>query len=92
MFIKTCQYNAQLAAGMNGIRFQGSDRAEPLLKGIDYISKVEADATRLGNFEAIYQTKGDFSVITFSSSGKIEEKACSPAFRPLHDTHGVKCV
>lgn len=48
------------------------DEVEPLLKGIDYIAKVKADATRLGNFGAIYKTEGEFSVITFSSSGKVE--------------------
>jgi len=49
------------------------DEMEPLLKGIDYISKVTCSSTRLLNFEAIYKTKGDFRVLTFSSgSGKIE--------------------
>jgi hypothetical protein len=48
------------------------DEIDPLLKGIDYIANVKTEATRLGNFEAIYKTKGEFSVITFSSSGKVD--------------------
>ena len=53
--------------------FVDYDEVESLLKGIDYISKVKANATRLGKFEAIYKTKGDFNVTTFgSSSGMIE--------------------
>ena len=70
-------------------RFKHSDRSfvdydevEALLKGIDYISKVKADATRFGNFEAIYKTKGDFNVITFSSSGKVEAAVKSGYIRP----------
>ncbi|MEK7727442.1 MAG: hypothetical protein AAB354_03460 [candidate division KSB1 bacterium] len=63
-----------------GGRLERSDRSfidydeiEPLMKGIDYISKVTSNSTKLSNFEALYKTRGDFSVITFSgSSGKIE--------------------
>ncbi len=44
------------------------DEIESLLKGIDYISKVTSNATKLQNFEAIYKTKGDFAVTLFSSS------------------------
>jgi hypothetical protein len=69
-------------------RIQNSDRSfidyeevEPLLKGIDYIAKVKADATRLGNFEAIYKTKGNFTATTFSSSGKVEAAVASGHFR-----------
>lgn len=61
-------------------RFESSDRSfidydeiEPLLKGIEYISKVTSASTKLAKFEAIYKTKGDFSVTTFSSAaGGIE--------------------
>ena len=49
------------------------DEIEPLLKGINYVSKVTSNSTKLSNFEAIYETKGDFSIVTFSSSsGKVE--------------------
>jgi hypothetical protein len=56
-----------------GRSFIDYDEIDPLLKGIDYISKVTSASTRLGNFEAIYKTKGDFNVTTFSgSAGKVE--------------------
>lgn len=49
------------------------DEIESLMKGIDYVSKVTFNLIKLSNFEAIYKTKDDFSVITFSGgSGKIE--------------------
>lgn len=50
------------------------DEIESLLKGIDYISKVDKSATPLTLFEAIYKTKGDLRVTTFngSPSGVIE--------------------
>jgi len=60
-------------------RLERSDRSfidyeeiEPLMKGIDYIAKVKPEVTKLGNFEAIYKTKGDFSVITYSNNGKVD--------------------
>jgi hypothetical protein len=53
--------------------FVDYDEIESLIKGIDYISKAGPDITPLENFEAIYQTKGDLSLITFSTSpGKSE--------------------
>jgi hypothetical protein len=53
--------------------FVDYDEIEPLLTGIDYISKVTSSSTQLSNFEAIYKTRGSLSVVTFSgSSGKIE--------------------
>jgi len=56
------------------------DEIDSLFKGIDYISKVKPENTRLANFEAIYATKGDLKVVTFSSSGK--EAAAKPALIP----------
>lgn len=44
------------------------DEIDSLLKGIDFISKIDKSVTSLSNFEAIYVTKGDFRVFTFSSS------------------------
>ena len=44
-----------------------------MLAGIEYISKADSSFADLDNFEAIYKTKGDFSIVTFSSSsGKID--------------------
>lgn len=44
------------------------DEIESLLKGIDYVSKVESSVTKLDNFQADYHTKGDFGVSTFSTA------------------------
>jgi hypothetical protein len=57
------------------------DEIDSLLKGIDYISKVDGSATRLPSFEAIYKTKGELRLTTFStSSGKIEAAVQSGRF------------
>src|SRR4029434_4753566 len=54
------------------------DEIDSLLKGIDYISKVTSAPPPLKNFEAHYQTRGDFSVVTFNESdGKIAASASS---------------
>lgn len=45
------------------------DEIDSLLKGIDYISKVTNAVTKLGQFEASYRTKGNFSITTYSSKG-----------------------
>ena len=58
------------------------DEVESLLRGIDYISKATADATKLDQFEATYKTKGYFKVTTFSSSGKIDAAVSSGYIRP----------
>lgn len=44
------------------------DEIESLLKGIDYIAKIDKGATRLDDFQADYRTRGDFSISTFSGS------------------------
>jgi hypothetical protein len=52
--------------------FIDADEIDSLLKGIEYISKIGSTVTKLASFEAIYRTKGEFSITTFSdSSGSI---------------------
>jgi hypothetical protein len=51
------------------------DEIEPLLKGVDYISKVTSQSTKLHDFEAIYKTKGDVTITTFSSSSSDKVEA-----------------
>jgi len=64
--------------------FVDYDEIDPLLTGIDYISKVTASSTRLSKFEAIYMTKGDFRVDTFSTgSEKIEASVTSGYIGPV---------
>lgn len=42
---------------------------DSLIKGIEYISKVDKSITTLPQFEAEYRTKGDFSLTVFNGSG-----------------------
>jgi len=59
------------------------DEVDALLKGLDYISKATADVTKLGQFEATYKTKGNFSATTYNnSSGKIAAAVKSGYIRP----------
>ncbi len=62
-------------------RFDGSERAfvdleeiESLVKGIEYIAKVDKAVTKLADFEATYKTNGDLQITTFSGNknGSIE--------------------
>lgn len=47
------------------------DEIESLIQGIDYITKVTVDVTKLENFQADYTTKGALKISTFSSSDKL---------------------
>lgn len=53
------------------------DEIDSLLKGINYIAKVELAVTKLDNFEAIYRTKSEFSVTTFSNNSQVNGVAIS---------------
>jgi hypothetical protein len=46
------------------------DEIESLLKGIDYISKIQGSITKLADFQADYRTIGDLEISTFSMRGK----------------------
>jgi hypothetical protein len=48
------------------------DEIEPLLRGIDYVLKVDSSATKLADFQADYHTKGDLTITTFSSGGAVK--------------------
>jgi hypothetical protein len=43
------------------------DELAPLLKGIDYILKLDDKATKLSRYEAQYQTRGGLVLVTFST-------------------------
>lgn len=47
------------------------DEIEPLIRAIDYISKIGTDVTKLANFEARYTTRGEFAVATFNEAETI---------------------
>ena len=47
------------------------DEIDSLIKGIEYISKVKAEVTKLENFQADYTTRGDLKISTFSSTNGV---------------------
>lgn len=59
------------------------DEIEPLIQGLDFISKAKSDITKLTEFEATYKTKGTFSISTYSSSGSIKVAVTSGYIRPV---------
>jgi hypothetical protein len=57
------------------------DEIDSLVKGIEYISKIEKSVTKLDQFQADYKTKGELRVSTFSDdSGKIQTAIHSGQF------------
>jgi hypothetical protein len=48
------------------------DEIDSLLKGIDYVAKIDKSATKLDAFEAEYRTKGELEITTFSSDTGVE--------------------
>lgn len=45
------------------------DELEPLIKGLDYIIKLDNTVTKLSRFEAQYRTRGGLSVYRFNTPG-----------------------
>jgi hypothetical protein len=43
------------------------DELDPLLKGIDFIMKLDDKATKLSRYEAQYQTRGGLVLVTFNT-------------------------
>ena len=43
------------------------DEIDSLVKGIEYLSKVSKDVTKLDQFEVDYRTKGDLRITVFNS-------------------------
>jgi hypothetical protein len=48
------------------------DEVDSLIKGIDYITKVDKTVTTFERFEADYRTKGDLTVATFGETNKVQ--------------------
>src|SRR5260221_10288460 len=44
------------------------DEIEPLVRGIDYVARLDHSVTKLTEFQADYRTKGELEVTTFSSA------------------------
>jgi len=51
------------------------EEIDSLLKGIDYISKIDKSVTPLTTFEAVYRTKGDLQVTTFTTAANSKVQA-----------------
>lgn len=51
------------------VSFIDYDELEPLLKGLEYLSKIDISVTHLNRFEADYRTRGDLLISAFSSRG-----------------------
>ncbi len=75
------------------------EEIDSLLAGIDYVKAIKRDVTKLSGFEAVYRTKGDFSVTVFGSNdGKIQAAVSSgrfgrtTAFLPLEKLDSLKAL
>jgi hypothetical protein len=53
-----------------------------LIKGLDYIAGINRSVTKLDDFHAVYQTKGDFVMSTSSSAKGILVSLSSGEFEP----------
>jgi hypothetical protein len=79
--------------------FIDEDEIDSLIRGLDYISKIQKTVTTLDNFEAQYRTKGDLSFTVFSggrgeislavSSGRIGK---TTAFLKLADAEQIRSL
>lgn len=47
------------------------DEIDSLIAGIDYISKIKPNVTKMADFQADYTTRGDLKISTFSSGKKV---------------------
>lgn len=55
--------------GRRGVSFIDYDEIDPLLKGLEYLSKIDSSVTQLNRFEADYRTRGEAIFSAFSSRG-----------------------
>jgi hypothetical protein len=56
-------------AGRRSLSYIDYDEIDPLLKGLEYLSKIDNSVTQLNRFEADYRTRGDLLVTAASSRG-----------------------
>ena len=59
------------------------DEIDSLLKGLDYIVKVDKSVTQLESFEASYKTRGDFMVTTYTGEGRTGAAVSSGRIGPV---------
>ena len=59
--------------GHEHVSYIDYDEIDSLIKGIDYITKIDKTVTKLDLFQADYRTKGQLTVSTFSDdAGKVQ--------------------
>lgn len=74
----TPQYGLSIEVAENGqlerknMSYVDYDEIESLVKGIDYVAKIDKTVTPMNEFEAEYRTKADFAVTTFNRGNKID--------------------
>jgi|ERR1044071_295298 hypothetical protein len=64
-------------AGRRSLSYIDYDEIDPLLKGLEYLSKIDNSVTQLTRFEADYRTRGDLLVSAASSRGGVITLAIS---------------
>jgi hypothetical protein len=55
--------------GRRRLSYIDYDEIEPLLKGLEYLSKIDNSVTQLNRFEVDYRTRGDLLVSAYSTRG-----------------------
>lgn len=103
--LKSAQYGVALEVKELGrierenTSYIDEDEIDSLIRGLDYISRIQPGVTSLSNFEAQYRTKGDLAVTVFSSStGDIKLAVSSGrigktnAFLPLSDAARISTM
>jgi hypothetical protein len=69
--------------GRRSLSYIDYEELDPLLKGLEYLSKIDNSVTQLTRFEADYRTKGDLVVSVSSGRGGVITLAISGGgFRP----------
>jgi hypothetical protein len=63
--------------GRRNLSYIDYDEIDPLLKGLEYLSKIDNSVTQLNRFEADYRTRGDLLVAASSSRGVVVTLAIS---------------
>lgn len=63
--------------GRRSLFYVDYDEIDPLLKGLEYLSKIDNSVTQLNRFEADYRTRGDLLVSASSSRGGVITLAIS---------------
>ena len=74
------------SAGRRSLSYIDYDEIDPLLRGLEYLSKIDNSVTQLARFEADYRTRGDLlfsvssgrgGVVTLAISGGVIRRAIS---------------